>query len=106
MRRKKLVIGLAAAATIVVGGSLAASTSSASAGQVPCWVSGGGNSATAGCYSGGFQTWRVAADCVDTSNVRWPKIVDTQRGAWTTGDGQETVACGPGLRADGRLELR
>ncbi|MDQ1655905.1 MAG: hypothetical protein QOD41_988 [Cryptosporangiaceae bacterium] len=102
--KKKLTIVVAAA--IAVGGSFAIAAPAAEAGQIPCYVGSGGNSSVGGCWSGGFQTWRVVADCVDVSNIAWPTIVDTKYGDWITGDGSETVTCTAGLRADGRLEVR
>ena len=65
-----------------------------------------GNTASATCWSGSSYTWRLAVDCLDTTNIKWPKIVNTLYGDWITGDGTETLTCKPGLRASARLEAR
>lgn len=101
--RLQNLLGLAAVAAAATG-ALAVATP-AQAAQLPCFLSGSGNTASATCYSGSSHTWRLAADCVDTSNIRWPRIVTTLYSGYRTGDGTATLTCAAGLRADGRIEL-
>lgn len=98
--RIKILMAIAAAA-----GGLAVATP-AQAAQLPCGLGGDGNRASATCWGGSSHTWRLVVDCLDTSNIRWPKIVDTIYGEWHRGDGSDTRYCAGGLRASGRLELR
>jgi len=100
--RMKTLLGLAAA----TAGTFAVATPSAQAAQLPCFLAGSGSSASATCYSGSSYTWRLAADCLDTSNVKWPRIVDTKYSGYLKGDGYQSLNCAPGLRAVGRIEAR
>jgi hypothetical protein len=102
--RFKILGGLAAAAAVVGGVALA--TGPADAATLPCYTGTNGNTAHGACYSSPMFHWRVAADCVDRSNIRWPVVVNTVYGEWTTGNGDESVTCAPGLSADPRIEVR
>ncbi|MDJ0340921.1 hypothetical protein QMK19_09180 [Streptomyces sp. H10-C2] len=101
--RLKTLLGLAACAAATAG---ALTVAPAQAAQLPCFLSGSGNSATATCYSGASYTWRLTVDCLDTSNIRWPVTVATISGGYVRGDGTETLSCGGSLRANGRIEAR
>jgi hypothetical protein len=78
----------------------------AQAASLPCLLGGSGNSASATCYSGAPYTWRLAVDCLDTTNIKWPKLVTTLYGDYITGDGTESLSCKPSLRAIGRIEAK
>jgi hypothetical protein len=101
--RLRIIAGLAASAA-VVGGVLIA-TGTAQAAQAPCYTGGSGNTAHGGCYSSPLFHWRLVADCWDRSNIRMPIRVNTVYAAWTTGNGDESVACAEGLSADPRIEI-
>jgi hypothetical protein len=101
----KTLLGMAAVAAAATG-TFAVATPSAQAAQLPCFLAGSGSSASATCYSGSSYTWRLVADCLDTSNIKWPKIVNTKYGAYIKGDGTESLSCASGLRAVGRIEAR
>jgi hypothetical protein len=102
--RLKSLLGLTATAAVATG--ILAMATPAQAASLPCHLSGSGNSASATCYSGSSYTWRLVVDCLDTTNVKWPKIVGTLYGDYRTGDGTDTLTCAPNLRADGRIEAR
>ncbi|MEY9962680.1 hypothetical protein ABIA33_000706 [Streptacidiphilus sp. MAP12-16] len=101
--RLKTLLGLAAC---VASATAALAVGPAQAAQLPCNLGGSGNTASVTCYSGAPYTWRLVVDCVDTSNVYWPRIVSTTYGAYRTGDGTEVLSCAASLRADGRIEAR
>lgn len=98
--RTKILLALA-----ITAGALAAA-SPAQAAQAPCGLGSDGNRASATCWSGSSYTWRLVADCVDHSNVRWPVTVYTIYGQDHRGDGSDTLYCASNLRAHARLELR
>jgi hypothetical protein len=103
MRLAKLA-GLTAAAAAMTGAFALAAP--AQAAVLPCWVAGSGSNASAGCYSSPSITWRLVADCWDTSNIKWPTIKATKYSPYVYGNGEQHVSCPSGLRADGRLELK
>ncbi|WNI14488.1 hypothetical protein [Actinacidiphila sp. ITFR-21] len=100
--RVPTLLGLAACAAATTG---ALAVAPAQAAQLPCFLSGSGNSASATCYSGAPYTWRLVVDCQDTRTIKWPVTVTTLYGAYITGDGTETLSCGS-YRAQGRIEAR
>lgn len=99
----KTLLGVAATAAALTG-ALAVATP-AQATRLPCHLGGSGGSASAECYSGSSITWRLAADCLDVSNIKWPRHVNTLYSAYRTGDGRVTLTCASGLRASGRIEV-
>jgi len=101
--RTKTALGLAACAAVAAG---LLTATPASAARLPCHLAGSGDSSSAYCYSGSSYTWRLVVDCDDVSNPKWPVRVKTLHGAWHTGDGSESIACGGSLRAAGHLESR
>ncbi len=103
--RMKTLLGVAAMAAAATG-TFAVAAPSAQAAQLPCFLAGSGSSASATCYSGSSYTWRLVADCLDTSNVKWPRIVDTKYNGYVRGDGSQSLNCAAGLRAVGRIEAR
>jgi hypothetical protein len=102
--RLKALAGLAAGAAARAGSLVAASP--AQAAQLPCWLAGSGSTASAGCYSGSSITWRLAADCLDRSNIKWPVVVTTLYSDYVTGDGTQALTCPNSLSAQGRIEVR
>jgi hypothetical protein len=100
--RMKTLLGLAtvaAAVSLPLAGT-------AQAASLPCGLGSNGNTASATCWSGSPYTWRLVVDCLDTSNIKWPKIVNTLYGAYITGDGTETLSCQSNLRANARIEAK
>jgi hypothetical protein len=102
--RLTTLAGLAAAAVALAGSLVVASPAQAAA--LPCWVAGSGSDASAGCYSGSSITWRLAVDCWDTTNIKWPTLKESKFSPYVTGDGEQHLSCARGLRANGRLEVR
>jgi hypothetical protein len=100
--RMKTVLGLATSAAAL---SLAF-TAPAQAASLPCGLGSNGPTGTATCWSGAPYTWRLVVDCLDTTNIKWPKVVNTLYGAWTKGDGTETLTCQSNLKASARLEAK
>jgi hypothetical protein len=90
---------------VLIAGGLAA-TQSAEAGTIPCYTGNGGANASGGCYGSMSGSWRLDVDCIDTSDIRWPRNVGTRYGAWRYGGGSEAISCASGLRADPRIEIR
>jgi len=103
--RMKTLLGVVAVAAAATG-TFAVATPSAQATRLPCHLAGSGSSASATCYSGSSYTWRLVADCLDTSNIKWPRIVDTKYSGYIKGDGTQSLNCDSGLRAVGRIETR
>jgi hypothetical protein len=98
----KTLLGLATAAaamTVTFAGP-------AQAASLPCGLGSNGNTASATCWSGSSYTWRLVVDCLDTSNIKWPKTVNTLYGAYIKGDGTETLSCAGNLKASARLEAK
>ncbi len=93
------------AITAALAGSLAMAAP-AQAAQAPCGLGSDGPRASVTCWGGTSLTWRLVADCVDHSNIRWPRVVYTTYGQYHRGSGSDTLYCTSGLRAHGRLELR
>lgn len=102
--RLKSLLGMATVAAATTG--MLAFAAPAQAAQLPCFLAGSGGSASATCYSGSSYTWRLVVDCVDTSNIKWPKIVYSVAGAYRTGDGTDSITCAAGLKANGRIEAK
>jgi hypothetical protein len=100
--RTKTLLGLTAAAAAV----LLPLAAPAQAASLPCGLGSNANNASATCWSGSSYTWRLAVDCLDTSNIKWPKVVNTLYGAWITGDGTESLSCKPAYKASARLEAK
>jgi hypothetical protein len=100
----KTLMGFATAAAATTG--LLAFAAPAQAASLPCGLGSNGNTASATCWSGSPYTWRLVVDCLDTTNVKWPKTVDTRYGEWITGDGTETLSCAANLKASARLEAK
>jgi hypothetical protein len=99
----KTLLGLTAAAA---AGVLPLVTVPAQAASLPCGLGSNANTASATCWSGSSYTWRLAVDCLDTSNIKWPKVVNTLYGEWIKGDGTETLSCKPAYKASARLEAK
>ena len=104
MTLRTLVGGAACALT--VAGLLCVAGASAQAATLPCNLGSDGSGASVTCYSGSSYTWRLAVDCLDTSNIKWPRIVYTIYGAYHTGDGTESATCTDNLKADARIEAK
>ena len=102
--RLKALVGLAAGAAARAGSLVAAAP--AQAAPLPCWLAGRGRTASAGGYSGSSITWRLAADCLDRSNIKWPVVVTTLYSDYVTGDGTRSLTCPNSLSAQGRIEVR
>lgn len=101
--RTKTLLGLTA---VVAAGVLPLAAAPAQAAGLPCGLGSNANTGTATCWSGSPYTWRLAVDCVDTSNIKWPKVITTLYGDWIKGDGTETRTCKSAYKADPRIELK
>ena len=101
--RTKTLLGLTAIAATCL---LPLAAAPAQAASLPCGLGSSANTGTATCWSGSPYTWRLAVDCLDTSNIKWPTVVTTLYGEWIKGDGTETRSCKPAYKASSRLEAK
>jgi hypothetical protein len=98
------IAGLAVA-TAALSGALIA-PGAAQAEGIPCAPAGGvDNNASGICY-GEVGQWRVVADCLDYSNIKWPVNRGSVASPWVSGRGEQFVHCAAGLRAVPRIEIR
>ncbi|MFC0436046.1 hypothetical protein [Kutzneria buriramensis] len=91
---------VSAAGLIAVGGA------TAQAASLPCNLGSNGSSASVTCYSGSHYTWRLVVDCLDTSNIQWPRTVYTITRDYHTGDGTDSATCSGNLKASARIEAK